>query len=343
MKYIYISLIVIIFTPINSLAEEEQTKSTQIQLNSRTSQEVSSDSKSVPLLPIPTQIPPPPPIKVEGEEIDYAYGAYQRGFFLTALQLATQEALNGDHAAQTLLGVIYQSGQVVPRDLKKAREWYEIASNNGNVQAAYRLGFFYLNGLGGLNHDFEQAHKYFTVAADAGDLTAQLNLGLLYLEGNEIPRNLEKAEKLFEAVANKNVADAQYTLGVALFDGELGLPDKKRGMDWLKKASENDHISAQVRYGINRYQGIGTEADKRDGAEWLLKAANAGNPVAMNRVAQIYRIGEGFDIDVIEAAKWHIISQQWEGIPDLQLETFVQSLSEEELEEANNRANKWLF
>ena len=35
---------------------------------------------------------------------DYAYGAFQRGFFLTAFSLALERAKKGDAPAQTLLG-----------------------------------------------------------------------------------------------------------------------------------------------------------------------------------------------------------------------------------------------
>ena len=347
MRTIYFLFLAISLAPLYSLAQDEPSALSGIQYVEDQPElifDVNDESLELaPFLPIPMQFSPPPPLRIEGSEIDYAYGAFQRGFYQTALQLATEEALQGDHAAQALLGELYQSGLAVPRDLVKAREWYEIASHNGNVQAMFQLGLFYSEGIGGLPKDLEQAYRYFKAASDAGNLVASLNLGLYYLVGDAIPRDLDKAINLIESVANKGFPDAQYILGVALFDGEFGLPNKKLGMSWLKKAAESDHVAAQVRYGINRYQGVGTDIDKQDGAQWLLKAANAGNPIAMNRVAKIYRIGEGLEFDVIEAAKWHIISQHWEGIPDIDLEQFVVSLSDEEREEANKRVDEWIF
>ena len=346
MKHFFITIFLVFVLPVLASAQEIETDFLLPQPNNQLGQDIKSDLESFQqsqLLPNPTQIPPPIPLNFEGEKQDFAYGAYQRGFYLTALQLATEDALNGDHAAQALLGVLYQNGAAVPRDLTKAREWFEIASNNGNPQATYQLGLFYSEGIGGLDKNPEQAYKYFKTASDAGNLSARLNLALLYLVGDTIPRDLDKAVELLESVAEMGIPDAQYILGVALFDGELGIPNKELGMVWLKKAAENHHVSAQVRYGINRYQGVGVEADQNDGAQWLLKAANAGNPVAMNRVAKIYRIGAGLKIDAIEAAKWHIISQHWEGIPDLDLEQFVISLTEEEREEANKRVEEWIF
>src|SRR5690606_34097993 len=56
---------------------------------------------------------------------DVAYGAYQRGYYLTAVRLATPLALEGDPAAQTLIAEIYSRGLGVKPDLATAVEWYE--------------------------------------------------------------------------------------------------------------------------------------------------------------------------------------------------------------------------
>src|SRR4051794_21216035 len=62
---------------------------------------------------------PPPPAQdatVQPPEngprlpVDEAYGAFQRGFYLTALQLALPRAEKGDAKAQTLIAEIYARG-----------------------------------------------------------------------------------------------------------------------------------------------------------------------------------------------------------------------------------------
>ena len=55
---------------------------------------------------------------------DLAYGAFQRGFYLSAFGLAIPRAEAGDKAAQTLLGLIYVGGYGVPRDPVQAVVWY---------------------------------------------------------------------------------------------------------------------------------------------------------------------------------------------------------------------------
>ena len=58
---------------------------------------------------------------------DYAFGAFQRGWFLTAFSLALDRAKVGDAPAQTLLGVLLSRGLGVKQDLPAAADWYGLA------------------------------------------------------------------------------------------------------------------------------------------------------------------------------------------------------------------------
>ncbi|MFI4972856.1 MAG: sel1 repeat family protein, partial [Hyphomicrobiales bacterium] len=62
--------------------------------------------------------PPAPPAatKFDTGNLDIAYGAFQRGYYLTALAEATKRAQQNDTAAMTLLGEIYAQGLGVGRD-----------------------------------------------------------------------------------------------------------------------------------------------------------------------------------------------------------------------------------
>ena len=71
--------------------------------------------------------------------VDYAYGAFQRGYYLTALELALPRAEKGDAAAQTLIAELYARGLGVAQNIERAAGWYQLASRNGD-----RLATFYL-------------------------------------------------------------------------------------------------------------------------------------------------------------------------------------------------------
>src|SRR5262249_44392635 len=65
-------------------------------------------------------------------EVDVAYGAYQRGYYLTAFIQATKRIeAQGDMRSMTLLGELYANGFGMPQDDKKAAEWYRLADERG--------------------------------------------------------------------------------------------------------------------------------------------------------------------------------------------------------------------
>src|SRR5271170_6050379 len=83
---------------------------------------------------IVTPVPPPGAPGAPGAgELDMAYGAFQRGYFLTAFQLATERVTDkADPKSMTLLGELYAGGLAVARDDAKAAEWYKLAADRGD-------------------------------------------------------------------------------------------------------------------------------------------------------------------------------------------------------------------
>jgi len=84
-----------------------------------------------------------------GAEPDLAYGAFQRGRFLTAFGLATHRAEAGDMKAMTLLGELYANGLGVPQNDARADEWYRLAAARGDREAMFALAMFRLRGRAG--------------------------------------------------------------------------------------------------------------------------------------------------------------------------------------------------
>ena len=78
--------------------------------------------------------------------IDIAYGAYQRGLYITAFNEATKRAQQNDAAAMVLLGEMYAQGLGVGRDDAKAAQWYKAAAEKGNRDALFALAMFSFQG-----------------------------------------------------------------------------------------------------------------------------------------------------------------------------------------------------
>ena len=71
--------------------------------------------------PLPTPAPNTAP-NTDRSNVDLAYGAFQRGFYLTAFNEATKRAQQNDPAAMTLLGELYAQGLGIGRDDSKAAQ-----------------------------------------------------------------------------------------------------------------------------------------------------------------------------------------------------------------------------
>jgi len=79
------------------------------------------------------------------QNVDLAYGAYQRGFYITAFAIATRRVEEkGDVRAMTLLGELYARGYGIARDDAKAADWYRLAADRGDREAMFALAMFHL-------------------------------------------------------------------------------------------------------------------------------------------------------------------------------------------------------
>src|SRR5205085_4816720 len=137
--------------------------------------------------------------KSDASGLDLAFGAYQRGYFLTAFHEATKNVdQRQDPKAMTLLGELYANGLGVPNNDVEAARWYSLAAERGDREAMFALAMFRIGGRGGAANR-EQATKLLTSAADLGHPAANYDLGLLYLEGQFFPQDFARAAGLFRA------------------------------------------------------------------------------------------------------------------------------------------------
>ena len=87
--------------------------------------------------------------------------------FDTALREWLPLAKAGDERAQYNIGLMYEHGRGVPRDLQKAFKWYQRAAERGAVPAQHNLGAMYASGEA-VKRDLVQAYKWFHIAAVTG-------------------------------------------------------------------------------------------------------------------------------------------------------------------------------
>ena len=270
---------------------------------------------------------------------DYAYGAFQRGWFLTAFSLALERAEKNDAAAQTLLGVLLSRGLGVKKDLAAAADWYGLAAKSGNPEALYALARLHLDGSG-TERDTAHAADLLQQAADKGHAVASRELGYLLLQGSGREKNAMLAAAYFRRAARFGDIEAQYTLAGLYVEGVGVVANEKQAARWFETAARNGHTGAQVEFALLLFNGRGVPKDEAAGASWLRHAANADNPVAQLRLARVLAEGVGLDADAAAAARWYLIARE-RGLEDEFMENRLARLDPEALQSATAAAAEW--
>jgi TPR repeat protein len=114
-------------------------------------------------------------------------------------------ALKEKSWAQTLLGKMYHVGKGVEQSFEQAKYWLELAFGQGDPNAAYTLGTY-------------------------------------FLKGKTCPKNYVKAFELYKFAAKYNISDAQYALG-SMHEFGYGTSeiDISKAMFWFHKAAKSGH------------------------------------------------------------------------------------------------------
>jgi uncharacterized protein len=263
-------------------------------------------------------------VETRTRPVDLAFGAYQRGLFLTAFREATRrlEADPTDAAAMTLLGELSAEGLGARQDWTKAADWFRLASDRGDPQASYALAMLKLDGRG-TPKDQPGARRLLERAADAVPAAAT-SLGLMLL-GDQRPESDRRAAELFRFASASLDADALYAMAIMTRQGRGVTRDLAEAALWMGKAANERNVAAQVEYAIMLFNGEGVRKDETAAARMFTRAAVRGNAVAQNRLARLYAAGRGMAKDLVEAARWNELARR-QGLTDSWLDNAVKDL-----------------
>jgi TPR repeat protein len=149
-----------------------------------------------------------------------ATAAYQRGDYMTAMDLIRPLAEQGDVRAQFNLATMYNAGRGIRQDQAEAAKWFRRAAEQGDMQAQRQLGFMYANGQG-VARDDREAVKWYGRAAERGDADAQVNLGVMYSAARGTSQNFVQAQKWFTVAAERFGTSDRQKRQQALKNSEL--------------------------------------------------------------------------------------------------------------------------
>jgi TPR repeat protein len=281
----------------------------------------------------------PDPNRFGGKPADAAYGAYQRGLYVTAYNLALPRARNGDAAAQALVAEILARGLGVPRNPVEAAKWYSLAAEQGVPEAQFQYALMLLDGTY-VKKDVNGAYALLEAAAQAGNVLAEFNFAQLIVDREPGEAGMTKAVAYYEMAAKAGLADAQYAMSQICAQGVGGRKrDEAEARNWLTLAAKQGYDTAELDLGSWLIEGRGGPKDAKAGFGWLRRAALGGNVAAQNRLAKLYMQGIGVDPDTIMAAAWYIVAHR-AGLSDPQMDDLLRGLTPEETKQAIEKANR---
>jgi TPR repeat protein/GTPase SAR1 family protein len=206
--------------------------------------------------------------------------------------------------AYKALGVMYESGTWVEKDILMAIKNYKQAVNNeltpispDLVPIQHKLGCFYTNGIADGIHTIEknpeEAFFWFEKAAQNGHALSQYNLGLMYEKGIGISQNIPKSFEWFKKAASQNILNAFVSLGL-LYQSKDKLG---KSLTWFEKAGRQGHEESQ--YMLGRYNKAEFKYDVA--FKWFVAASEKNHFLSQYELALSYLEGKGTDKDVNKA------------------------------------------
>lgn len=197
-----------------------------------------------------------------------------------------------------------------------ARKIWQALAQRGNAEANFNLGILYEDGLG-VSKDMTQALLYYQTAAIAGSFKAQYRLGLLYFVGKKVPLDNIKAKHWLTQAAAGGDRDSIEMLAIlsgaskSERDSEfLRAETAHASADyiqaaniWRRLANENDMIS-RTRLAWLYEKGQGVKRDLNHAAELFRQSALDGDADAQYALAVMLQTGKGQRQDLLESAIW---------------------------------------
>lgn len=181
--------------------------------------------------------------------------AYLAEDYAAALELWRPLAEEGHAPAQFGMGLSYENGRGVERDLTEAAVWYRKAAEQELADAQFNLGNLYLNATG-VPRDPIEAVRWFRRAAEQDMPHAQVNLGYSYETGSGVTQDAVKAVAWYRRAAEQNFPQAQYYLGAAYERGSGVETDLAVAAAWYQRAAEQGVVLAAKRLDALKANGI---------------------------------------------------------------------------------------
>lgn len=249
----------------------------------------------------------------------------------------TAESGSGD-AEEALLRLahMYETGEGVEKDVKKAQAYYEQArplhyqdeevefsrvrngdddrmhvlllsedlpaliakAKAGDSEAQGYLGTIYKEGINTDIND-ELAVKWLSKALENGNIWASHDLARMYeMERGGLRKDPKRIIELYTQLAEEGFVNSQFNLAEKYLFGEFVEQDYEKAAYWYHKAAEQDLTLAQLRLGDMYEFGLGVEENHETAFAYYL---NSGEVEAQLALGKMFYHGKGTQQNYNEA------------------------------------------
>jgi len=172
--------------------------------------------------------------------------------------------------------------KLAEKDFAAAHAIYLSLANQNDAKACYNLGLMYQDG-DGVAKNLDEAVKWYTKSADLGYKEAQYTLGALVFQRQIHSISYPQAVTYYEQAAKQGHVKSQLNLGMLYVRGDVIAQDLPAAVQWLSLAASNNNSEAQGYLAQLYQQGAGVEQDTVKAAMWLMLATQNEDKRFLNR------------------------------------------------------------
>ena len=227
--------------------------------------------------------------------LDRGINLYNIEKYESAIAPLLLAAQMGESEAATHLGDLYFNGELAPKHMGKAYEYFLKASQNGSGYGSYSCGFILMKGSSDIPRDIEKGLSMFRLAVEQNYKAATRDLARYYysLETEEDNR---KALDYYLQYIEYNPKDTDTLLHIGLiYESGLGVPlNIDLARRYYERAAEQDEIGMAYNFLGGTYMNDEeTESNERKAVHYFQKAIELGNTNAMFRISYYLHNGKG--------------------------------------------------
>ncbi len=230
------------------------------------------------------------------QQLGFVYDYQHR--YKKAFDTYLQGVTAGDINCMIYVGYDYEVGYIVKKDIGKAIEYYEMASNLGSATAARKLGDIYYFGIPCKDdraENVKKALKFYERAFYLGETSVAKKIGYIYLNVEELS-DASKAIEWYEKGLSLGDYSLNFDLAYVYLNDKFVPHDYKKGLAYLADGvKHNDPESIYLQARVYEMGLYGIEPDSKKYVQFLKKAANLGQDDALLDLGYYYYKKKNYD------------------------------------------------